>query len=65
MMPTAQGYTATASGIVMASTGIACGALFASLGQAIYYGMAAMALAGTLVMLLARGAIRAAMRAEA
>jgi PPP family 3-phenylpropionic acid transporter len=65
MMPNAQGYTATASGIVMASTGIACGALFASLGQAIYYGMAAMALAGTLVMLLAHGAIRAAMRAEA
>lgn len=59
-MPNAQGYVVTASGIVMASTGIVCGLLFASVGQAIYYGMAAMALIGTAIILLARPAIRRA-----
>jgi PPP family 3-phenylpropionic acid transporter len=61
IMANAQGYVATASGIVMASTGIACGWAFASMGQAIYFGMAAMALAGTLVVVAARGEIRKAM----
>ena len=59
-MPNAQGYVVTASGIVMASTGIVCGWLFANVGQAIYYGMAAMALAGTTVILSGRAAIRRA-----
>lgn len=61
IMPNAQGYVATASGIVMASTGIACGWAFSSLGQSIYYGMAAMALAGTIVVVASRHAIRKAM----
>lgn len=61
IMANAQGYIATASGIIMASTGIACGWAFASLGQSIYYGMAAMALAGTLVVVGSRHAIRTAM----
>lgn len=57
-MPNAQGYIVTASGIAMASTGIVCGSLFASVGQAIYYGMATMALIGTTIILIARSAIR-------
>jgi len=60
-MANAQGYLATASSVLMASTGIACGAVFGSLGQSIYYGMAAMALAGTIVVLLSRQAISKAM----
>jgi PPP family 3-phenylpropionic acid transporter len=60
-MANAQGYLATASSVVMASTGIACGMVFGSLGQSIYYGMVAMALAGTFVVLLARHTIRKAM----
>jgi MFS transporter, PPP family, 3-phenylpropionic acid transporter len=63
IMANAQGYLATSSGIVMASTGIACGWVFASVGQSIYYGMAAMAVAGTLVIVGARHAIRKAMAA--
>ena len=59
-MPNAQGYIVTASGIVMASTGIVCGSLFTSLGQAIYYGMAAMALIGMTIIMIARPAIRRA-----
>ena len=61
IMANAQGYLATASGIVMASTGIACGWVFASVGQGIYFGMTAMALAGTIVIIGARHAIRKAM----
>lgn len=60
-MANAQGYLATASSVLMASTGIACGAVFATVGQSIYYGMAAMALAGTIVVLLARRTIVQAM----
>jgi PPP family 3-phenylpropionic acid transporter len=60
IMANAQGYVATASGIVMASTGIACGWVFGSLGQSIYYGMAAMALTGTIVIVASRHAIRKA-----
>lgn len=54
MMTNAQGYLATAGGIVMASTGIVCGWAFDSIGQAIYYGMAAMAFAGTVVIVASR-----------
>lgn len=61
IMANAQGYLATASGIVMASTGIACGLAFAGIGQSIYYGMAAMALAGTVVIVASRHAVRKAM----
>ncbi|MDQ8728458.1 MFS transporter [Bradyrhizobium sp. LHD-71] len=61
IMANAQGFIATATGIVMASTGIACGWAFASVGQSIYYGMAAMALAGTIVIVTSRQAIRTAM----
>jgi PPP family 3-phenylpropionic acid transporter len=60
-MANAQGYQATASSVLMASTGIACGMVFGSLGQSIYYGMAAMALAGTIVVLVSRHTIRRAM----
>jgi PPP family 3-phenylpropionic acid transporter len=58
IMANAQGYIATATGIVMASTGIACGFVFASLGQSIYYGMAAMALIGTVVVFASRDTIK-------
>jgi PPP family 3-phenylpropionic acid transporter len=61
IMPNAQGYIATATGIVMASTGIVCGLVFASLGQSIYYGMAAMAAVGTVVVFAARHTISKAM----
>jgi PPP family 3-phenylpropionic acid transporter len=61
IMPNAQGYIATATGIVMASTGIVCGLVFASLGQSIYYGMAAMAAVGTVVVFAARHTIGKAM----
>jgi PPP family 3-phenylpropionic acid transporter len=61
IMANAQGYVVTSSGIVMASTGIACGWAFASVGQAIYLGMVTMAFAGTLVVVAARGEIRKAM----
>lgn len=61
IMANAQGYLATASGIVMASTGIACGWAYGSVGQSIYYGMTAMALAGTIVVLVSRRAITRAM----
>ncbi len=60
-MANAQGYLATASSVLMASTGIACGLVFGTLGQSIYYGMAAMALAGTVVVRGARHAIKTAM----
>ena len=45
----------------MASTGVVCGFVFASLGQSIYYGMAAMALAGTIIVFAARQVIGKAM----
>jgi PPP family 3-phenylpropionic acid transporter len=61
IMANAQGYLATATGIVMASTGIVSGLVFANVGQAIYYGMTAMALAGTIVIIAARHAIGKAM----
>jgi PPP family 3-phenylpropionic acid transporter len=63
IMANAQGYVATASGIVTASTGIACGWVFAGVGQAIYYGMAVMALAGTLVIVASHRGIRKALAA--
>jgi PPP family 3-phenylpropionic acid transporter len=63
IMPNAQGYVATATGIIMASTGIVCGLAFAKLGQSIYYGMAAMALAGTIVVIGARRVITRAIAA--
>ena len=63
IMPNAQGYIATATGIVMASTGIACGWVFTSVGQSIYFGMAAMAAVGTIVVFASRHAIGKAMAA--
>jgi PPP family 3-phenylpropionic acid transporter len=60
-MANAQGYLSTASSVLMAATGIVSGMVFASLGQSIYFGMAAMALAGTIVVLASRRAIRTAM----
>lgn len=61
VMPNAQGYVATATGIIMASTGIICGLAFARFGQAIYVGMTAMALAGTIIVFASRHAIRKAL----
>jgi PPP family 3-phenylpropionic acid transporter len=63
IMANAQGYAATATGIVMASTGIICGWAFVSLGQSIYFGMAAMAMVGTIVIVSSFPAIRRAMAA--
>jgi PPP family 3-phenylpropionic acid transporter len=61
IMPNAQGYIATGTGLVFASTGIVCGWAFASLGQSIYFGMAAMAAAGTIIVFAARHVIGKAM----
>jgi MFS transporter, PPP family, 3-phenylpropionic acid transporter len=51
---TAQGYLAAASGIVLSGATIVSGALFRSYGEAVYYAMAAMALAGAGVIVAAR-----------
>lgn len=50
VMASAQGFMSAATGIVMAVTSISSGALYARLGQGIYIVMAAMALAGALVI---------------
>jgi PPP family 3-phenylpropionic acid transporter len=54
VMARGQGYLAGCSGIVSSSTAILSGAIYASYGQGVYYVMAAMALAGAVVIWLAR-----------
>jgi PPP family 3-phenylpropionic acid transporter len=53
-LATAQGTLTASSGIVSATATILCGRLYNDFGQSIYFGMAAMAATGALVMLLKR-----------
>ena len=55
MMARGQGYLAACTGIVSSLASIASGVFYAQFGQGVYYLMAAMALAGAVVMWLARG----------
>ncbi len=50
----AQGYLAAATGLVMATTAVLSGAVYAAIGQGIYYVMAAMASVAVAVMMAAR-----------
>lgn len=50
----AQGYLTACTGMVMSSASVMCGLIYAEQGQAVYYAMAGMALAGGTVMWLAR-----------
>jgi PPP family 3-phenylpropionic acid transporter len=54
VMAKAQGYFAACGGIVASSASIASGAVYLRHGQGVYYVMAAMALAGAVLMWLAR-----------
>jgi PPP family 3-phenylpropionic acid transporter len=54
VMVRGQGYLAACGGIVASSASILSGAVYARHGQGAYYVMAAMALSGAIVMLLAR-----------
>jgi MFS transporter, PPP family, 3-phenylpropionic acid transporter len=51
---TAQGYLTACIGIVMSSAAMLSGIIYAQHGRSVYYAMAAMALAGALVIWLAR-----------
>jgi MFS transporter, PPP family, 3-phenylpropionic acid transporter len=53
-MATAHGYLTAYIGIVMSSAAVLSGVIYARHGHSVYYAMAAMALAGALVMWLAR-----------
>src|SRR5262249_7594057 len=53
-LATAQGTMTASSGLVSAAATILCGRLFGSYGQSIYFGMAAMAVVGAVVMLVMR-----------
>jgi PPP family 3-phenylpropionic acid transporter len=50
----AQGYLTACTGIAMSSAAIVSGAIYAAHGQGVYYVMAAMAMAGAIVIALAR-----------
>jgi MFS transporter, PPP family, 3-phenylpropionic acid transporter len=54
VMVRGQGYLAACGGIVASSAAVASGAVYARHGQGVYYVMAAMALAGAIVIWLAR-----------
>jgi PPP family 3-phenylpropionic acid transporter len=54
VMARGQGYLTACGGIVTSIASIASGAIYAQYGQGVYYAMAAMALAGGVVMWLAR-----------
>jgi len=54
VMARGQGYLAACGGIVTSSASILSGAIYARHGQGVYYVMAAMALAGAVVMWIAR-----------
>lgn len=64
IMASAQGYYVALLGIMTASAGTICGALFDRAGQGIYYGMAAMALTGVCVILVFRRRIEGAIAAK-
>lgn len=55
----AQGYLAAATGIVMATTAVVSGPIYAQIGQALYYLMAAMALTAVLAMAVGRRSLAA------
>jgi PPP family 3-phenylpropionic acid transporter len=54
IMARGQGYLVACAGIITSSASITCGALYGSLGQGVYYLMAAMAACGALIMWLSR-----------
>jgi PPP family 3-phenylpropionic acid transporter len=54
VMATAQGYLTAGIGIAMSSAAMLSGVIYAQHGRSVYYAMAAVALAGALVMWLAR-----------
>jgi MFS transporter, PPP family, 3-phenylpropionic acid transporter len=54
VIATAQGYLTACIGIAMSSAAMLSGVIYAQHGRSVYYAMAAMALAGALVMWLAR-----------
>ena len=59
-LATAQGTLTASTGLVSATATILCGRLFNSYGESIYFGMAAMAAAGALVMLIMRSEVEKA-----
>jgi PPP family 3-phenylpropionic acid transporter len=54
LMATAQGYLTACAGIAMSGAAMLSGLIYAQHGRSVYYAMAAVALAGTLLMWLAR-----------
>jgi PPP family 3-phenylpropionic acid transporter len=60
-----QGYYAACSGLLGATTSIASGAIYAHIGEGVYYVMAAMAAAGAIVIWSARHRLRAQPHSEA
>jgi PPP family 3-phenylpropionic acid transporter len=54
IMARGQGYLVACTGIITSSASIACGALYGSYGQGVYYLMAVMAACGALIMWFAR-----------
>jgi PPP family 3-phenylpropionic acid transporter len=56
-LATAQGTLTASTGLVSATATILCGRLFNTYGESIYFGMAAMAAAGALVMLVMRSEV--------
>lgn len=60
-----QGYYAACSGLVGATTSIASGAIYARIGDGLYYVMAAMAGAGALVIWSARHRLKSHPQSEA
>jgi PPP family 3-phenylpropionic acid transporter len=59
-----QGYYAACNGLLGATTSIASGAIYARIGDSLYYVMAAMAAAGALVIWLARHRLKAHPQSE-
>jgi PPP family 3-phenylpropionic acid transporter len=64
VIASAQGYLVIATGVVTASAGALCGQFYRAGGAGIYAGMAAMALAGCLTMLLMRRQVERAAAAN-
>ena len=60
-----QGYSAAIGGLLSAATSTASGAIYASVGEGVYYVMAAMAGAGALLMWSARHRLIAHPHSEA
>jgi PPP family 3-phenylpropionic acid transporter len=58
-MASAQGYLVALTGMLSASAGLVCGRLYPAWGPSIYYGMAGLALCGTIVMLAMRRRLNA------